>query len=74
MLSALRVTGPFLPEHLGCITHIFEDTSESRFRLWDIHKYKEVNEFIKKLQVYEMDVISQEDITTYDSLVQKATQ
>ena len=36
----------FKPEHLGYITHIFEDTSESRFRLWDIQKYKEVTDFI----------------------------
>ena len=30
----------FKPEHLGYITHIFEDNSESRFRLWYIQKYK----------------------------------
>ena len=28
--------GAFKPEHLGYITCIFEDTSDSRFRLWDI--------------------------------------
>ena len=32
----------FNPEHLGYITRIFEDNSDSRFCLWDIHKYKEV--------------------------------
>ena len=32
----------FKPEHLGYTTHIFEDTSDSRFRLWAIQKYKEV--------------------------------
>ena len=63
----------FKPEHLGCITHIFEDTSDSRFRLCDIKKYKEVAEFINKLRVCSLDVISQEDIITYDSLVQEAT-
>ena len=36
----------FKPEHLGYITRIFEDTSDSRFRLWDIQKYKEVTESI----------------------------
>ena len=30
----------FKPEHLGYITRIFEDTSDSRFRLWDIQEYK----------------------------------
>ena len=32
----------FKPEHLGYITRIFEHTSDSRFCLWDIQKYKEV--------------------------------
>ena len=49
----------FKPDHLGYTTSIFEDTSESRFRLWAIHKYKDVTEFIKKLRVCDMDVISQ---------------
>ena len=64
----------FKPEHLGYITRIFEDTSDSRFRLWVIQKYKEVTEFIKKFCVCDMDVISQEDLITYESLVQEATQ
>ena len=29
----------FKPDHLGYITRIFEDTSDSIFRLWDIQKY-----------------------------------
>ena len=57
------------PEHLGYITHIFEDTSDSRFRLWAIEKYKDVTEFIKKLRVCDIDVISQEDLITYESLI-----
>ena len=63
----------FNPEHLGYITHIFEDNSESRFRLWAIHKYNEVTEFINKLLVCDMYVISQEELTTYESLLQEAT-
>ena len=70
----LESAGGFKPEHLGYITCIFEDNSNSIFRLWDIQKYKEVTEFIKKLRVYDMDVISQEDHITYESLVQEATQ
>ena len=38
----LESAGALKPEHLGYITRIFEDTSESRFRLWAIQKYKEV--------------------------------
>ena len=69
----LEISGAFNTGHLGYITRIFEDTSHSIFRLWDIQNYKEVTDFIKKLCVWYMDVISQEDIITYGSLVQKAT-
>ena len=68
----LESAGAFKPEHLGYINRIFEDTSDSRFRLWAIQKYKDVTEFIKKLCVCDMDVILQEDLITYDSLVQEA--
>ena len=34
----LESAGAFNPKHLWYITRIFEDTSDSRFRLWDIHK------------------------------------
>ena len=63
----------FNPEQLGYTTHIFEDTSESRFHLWDIQKYKEFMGFNKKLRVCDMNVISQEYIITYESLVQEGT-
>ena len=68
----LESDGAFKPEHLGYIIRIFEDTSDSRFRLWAIKKYKEVTEFIGKLRVCDMDVLSQEDLITYESLVQEA--
>ena len=42
--------------------------------MWEIQKYKYVMEFIKKLCVCDMDAISQEDLITYESLVQEATQ
>ena len=54
----------FNPEHQGNITRISEDTSDSRFRFWEIQKYKEVMEFIKKLIVCDIDVIPPEYITT----------
>ena len=69
----LESAGAFKPDHLGYIIRIFEDTSDFRFRLWYIQKYKEVTEFIKKLRVCDMDVISQEDLITYESLLQEAT-
>ena len=72
--ESLERAGDFKPEHLEYITRIFEDSSDSIFRLWDIQEYKEVTEFIKKLCVCDMDVPSQEDLITYESLVQKATQ
>ena len=62
----------FKPDHLGYITRIFEDTPDSIFRFWAIHKYQEVTEFIKNLCVFDMDVISPEDIITYEFLVQEA--
>ena len=55
----LESAGAFMHEPLGYITRIFEDTSDSRFRLWAIQKYKEVTEFIKKLRVCDMYVLSQ---------------
>ena len=69
----LESSGDFKPEHLGYITRIFEDTSNSRFCLWDIQKYKEVTEFINKLRVCDMDVLSQQDLITYEFLVQEST-
>ena len=36
----LDSAGAFKPEHLGYITRIFEDTSDSRSLLWAIQKYK----------------------------------
>ena len=38
----LESDGTFKNNHLGYITHIFEDTSDSRFSLWEIQQYKEV--------------------------------
>ena len=69
----LESAGDFKPKHLGYINRIFEDNSDSRFRLWAIQKYKEVKEFIKKLCVCDMDVIPKEDLIIYESLVQEAT-
>ena len=69
----LESAGYFKPDHLGYITRIFEDTYDSRFRLWEIHNYKEVTEFINKLRLCDMDVISPEELVTYESLIQEAT-
>ena len=64
----------FKSEDIGYITFMFEDTYDSRFRMWAIQKYKELTYFIKKLCVCDMYVISQEELITYESLVQEAMQ
>ena len=69
----LDIDGAFNTENLGYITRIFDDTSESIFRLWFIKKYKEVTEFIKKLCVFELYFIQSDDFITYYSLIQEAT-
>ena len=69
----LESAGAFKPEHLGYITHIFEDNYDSIFRLWAIQKYKEVTEFIKRFCMCDMYVISKEELITYLYLVQEAT-
>ena len=63
---------PCKPEHLGYIIRIFEDTSDSRLRLWETQKYKEVIDFIKKVRVCDEDVIQPDDISNYGSPVQEA--
>ena len=69
----LESAGAFKPEHLWYITRTFEDTYDSRFNLWEINKYKEVMKFIKKHRVCDMDVISPEELITYESFLQEAT-
>ena len=69
----LESAGSLKPDHLGYITCIFEDTSDSRFCMGAIQKYKGVTEFIKKRCVCDTDVISQEELITYDFLVQEDT-
>ena len=61
----LESDGAFKTENIGYINRIFEDTSDSRFRLWAIQKYWAATEFINKLSVYDMYIISQEDLITY---------
>ena len=69
----LQISGAFKPDNLGYINHIFEDTSDSRFHIQDIQKYKEVTEFIKNFYVCDINVMSPEYLIAYESLVQKAT-
>ena len=71
--ECLESSGAFKPEHLGYTNHIFEDTFDSRFHIWEIQKYKEVTDFIKKLCVCDIDFMSPEEIITYKYLVQEDT-
>ena len=66
----LESAGYFKTDYLRYITRIFEDAYYSRFRLREIQKYKEVTELINKISVCDMDVISTEELITYESLVQ----
>ena len=50
-VERLESAGAFNPEHLGYIIRIFEETSDSRFHVWETQKYKEVMEFVKTLFV-----------------------
>ena len=68
-----KSAGDFKNKHLGYITRIFEDNSDSILHPWEIQKYNEVIEFIKKLHVSNMGAISPEEIITFESLVQEAT-
>ena len=69
----LESDGALKPDHLGYITCIFEDTSNSRFCLQYIRTYKEVMNFIKNICVCDMYVITPEELITYKSFLQEAT-
>ena len=70
-VESLESAGAFKPKHLGYIIHIFENTYDSRFNLWDTQKYKEVMEFVKKPLLCDKDVTHTNDITTYGLLAQE---
>ena len=40
-VESLESAGAFKPKHLSYIIHIFQNTYNSRFYLWDAQKYKE---------------------------------
>ena len=56
-VEILESARAFNPEHLGYIICIFEDTSDSRFRLWATHKYKEAMEFVENPLLSDEDVM-----------------
>ena len=62
----------FKPEHLGYTTCIFEDTSDSRFLIWDIRNDKEVIGFIKKLCVCDMYSMAPAELIYYEPPVKEA--
>ena len=61
----------FKPNNLRNITHIFEDTLDHILNIQETHKYKEVEDFIDKLHIFDKDVMLPEEIITYGSLVQQ---
>ena len=66
----LESAGTFNTKHLGHIICIFEDNSDYQFCLWEIYKYKQVMDFIKKLSVCDMDVVKTKNFVTYNPCVQ----
>ena len=48
----LNSAGFLKPKHLGFITHIFENSYDRIFHLWETQKYKKVTEFIKELHIF----------------------
>ena len=70
-MERLESAGAFKTNHLGYIIRIFEDTSDSRFHIWENQKYNEVTEFVKKPLFCDKDVMQTDDIITYAFLVQE---
>ena len=71
-MESLGSAGAFKPEHLGCIIHIFENISNTRFNLWATQKYKEVMEFVNKTLLCDEDIMQTDDIITYGFLAQES--
>ena len=69
----LQSSRAFKPNQLGYTTRIVEVTSDSRYHIWTIQKYKEFRYLIKIFCVCDMDTVQLEDIITYESLVKEAT-
>ena len=69
-VKSLESARAFKPNHLGYIISIFENTSDSRFHLWETQEYKEVMEFGKKILLCDEDVMQTDDIITYGLLTQ----
>ena len=71
-MEGLESAGAFKPEHLGYIIHIFENTSNSIFKIWATQKYKEVMEFVKKPLLCDKDVMQTNDNINYGLLTQES--
>ena len=63
----------FMPDHLRYINRIFDNTCDTRCCRREIHNYKEVMEFIKKLHVYDLYFIQSEELIPYDPLLKEDT-
>ena len=61
--------GALRSDHLGHIIHIFEDSSNSRFHIWDTQKNKDIIELIKKSCVCNEDFMRLDEIINYGYLV-----
>ena len=68
----IESVGAFKSDQLSYITWIIEDTYDYMFYLWEIKKYMEVTEFIKKLRMCDKDVMQPKSLITYEFLVKEA--
>ena len=60
--------GAFNTEHLGYITCICEDASDSRFHKWEIQSTRRLHS-LSRNSVCDVYVISPEELITYEYLV-----
>ena len=73
LCERLDSAGAFEANLLCKIVRIFEQTSDKRFELWAMSKYKECADFVKGLQVSGQDMTDSSSWTiTYEQLTQEA--
>ena len=69
LLHANIIEGGFKSNKFWYITCIFENTYDTRFRIWSTKKYIEVTGYTKKRYLCDEYFMQPEGIITYDSLV-----
>ena len=68
----LDSAGYFDQDLLCSIAHIFESTTDERFKLWAIYNYNQCSKFVKSLRTRPITSIPKDDRITYETLVKDA--